>query len=515
MTMWSGAHGQSGGQTRVSAAVTYVTPATIYVGIGTNAGLQTGDTLIVHHKSLPIGRVVIFAVSSNSSAAQVLSANSAIVVGDSAYISKIIIRPSLEEPVTSSTPTGRKPRGIPADNYITGRVAVQYAGSGLLVNKMDFSQPSMLLQLNVARLFGTGMVLRAYGRTFYDLSKQFNTYGSGNRLSTRVYELSLVYDDPLAPVGYSFGRVLSPYVGGFGIFDGAQFFVRTGGFTAGVAGGGLPEPLHSSLDMTHQKGIAFANFAWGEDVFTRSDVTLAYGQQRYSGKFDRDFVYTQGYIRPTEVLSLYQSAEFDVHDLENGEQVTRFHLSSGYATLTYAPLQWLNFNAGYDATRPIYLFESMKNVPDSLFSRQMQEGIRGGVTVRLPMNIMLMSNISYRPTPGQHARTILTMMRMSNIASSGLDGGLQFTSTTGVYTTGTDVAADLSEWLWQSVGITARIDHYTYTITANNQRLNTTTATLGTNVMVSNAVYLLVNYDQVWDSLRNTQRLYFECGMRF
>lgn len=512
--MGGGAQGQTASPTRVNAAVTYVTPGTIYVGAGAIAGLETGDTLTITRHSSTIGRVVITAISSNSSAAQVLSASPAIVVGDSAYTLKVIVHPTKE--VVTQTAPGRsqKTHVGPLDNYVTGRVAIQYAGSGLLIKKMEFSQPSLLLQMNIARLFGTGTTFRIYSRTAYDLSTRYAFYGTGSRLSTRIYEMSFVYDDARAPLGYSFGRILSPYLGGFGVLDGGQVYMRTGGFTLGIAGGGLPEPIHSAIDLSHKKGAFFTNFAWGGDVFTRSDITLAYGEQIYRGKFDRDFMYTQGYIRPAETVSLYHSAEFDLHDLQGGTRISRFHLSNGFVTLTYMPLQWLNFNAGYDATRPIFLFESMKNVPDSLFSRQMQEGIRGGISVRLPMNLLVMSNVSYRPTPSQRAQTISSSLRMGNIVSSGIDGGLQFTTTKGIYTTGTDFGLDFSRWFWQSMGITARIDRYAYTISGTGQRLRTTTGSLGLNAMLSRSVYAMLNYDQVWDSLRNTQRVYFECGIR-
>ena len=509
------AHGQTTGKSLISAAVTYVTPGTIYVGAGAAAGLDIGDTLNITHKSSQIGRVCITAISSNSSAAAVLSANPAISLGDSAYVEKVIVRPSKEVAAQTQNAGSQKPRPGPEDNYITGRVALQYAGSGLLVKKMDFSQPSLLLQMNIARLFGTGATFRIYGRTAYDLSSQFAFYGNGGRLSSRIYEMSIVYDDPKSSYGYSAGRILSQYLGGFGVLDGGQAFARTGGLTVGIAGGGLPEPIHSAIDLSHKKGAFFTNFAWGKDVFTRSDVTLAYGQQTYQGKFDRDFLYTQGYIRPAETVSLYHSAEFDLHDLAGNERVSRFHLSNGFLTLTYMPLSWLNVNAGYDATRPIYLFESMKNLPDSLFSRQIQEGIRGGVSIRLPQNILLMENVSYRPTANQRAQTLTSSLRMGNIAASGIDGGVSFTTTKGIYTTGTDLALDFSRWFWQSMGLTARLDRYVYTISGTDLRLRTTTGSLGANAMLSRAVYLMLTYDQVWDSLRNTQRVYFECGMRF
>ncbi len=511
----TGAIAQPASGKRISAAVTYVTPGTVYINAGTGSGLATGDTLTVLHAATPVGRVVISAVSTTSSAATPVGAPFAATIGDTVYVMKSV--ESLPPPVpvrAAARSTERRP--APTENIVTGRVAVQYAGAGVFASAMDFSQPAVLLRLGIDRLFGTDLTFTMYGRTYYDLSDQFKLYGQGSRLSTRVYEMSLTYDRPQASYGYTLGRLISPFLGGLGQFDGGQVFVRSGGLSAGLAAGTQADPRTSAVTLDYQKGAVFANYAWGGDVFTRSDATIAYGQQLYKGKFDRDFLYTQASIRPTPTLSFYESSEFDVHDLVDGSRVSRLHLTSAFATLSYAPAQWVTLNAGYDATRVIYLFESMKAFPDSLINRELQRGVRGGFTLRLPLRAMFMGSATFRPTDGaKNAHTINTTLRVADIASSGVNAGLLYTTTLGLYTNGTGFAFDLDRWIGTAVVVGGRLDRYWYTIKAGDVHLSTTTLTVNTNARLSQQLYLLINYDQIWDTLRKSQRIYFEFGVRF
>ncbi len=505
--------GQAPTLRRIGASVTYVTPGTVYIGAGSKAGLQTGDTLTVVHGVAASGQIVITAISSTSSAASLIDAAAAVAIGDSVFI----LKPApVETPAPPATATAERVGSVSNDNIVSGRVAMQYAGAGVFGKALDFSQPALLLRLGIDRLFGTGMVFTFYGRTYYDLSDHFNLYGQGTRLNRRIYEMSVSYNNPASPIGYTVGRLISPFLGGLGQFDGGQFFYRTGGLTAGVAAGGQADPLTSNVDLNYQKGVAFANYAWGGDVFTRSDVTLAYGQQLNKGKFDRDFLYTQASIRPLQRVMFYESSEFDLHDINNGVVVRRFHLTSAFATLSYTPVDWLTLNAGYDASRLIYLFESMKAFPDSLINRELQTGLRAGFSVRLPMRMMLFTSGTFRPTPeARNAHTLNVMLRAADIASTGINAGGSFTNNITIYTNGSGFAFDLDRWLstWASIG--ARIEAYRYRIVVNDERLSTTTLTVNTNLRLSRMLYLLLNFDQIWDSLRSSQRAYLELGLRF
>ncbi len=511
------ARAQDSGLQRISGTVTYVTPGSVYFNAGSNTGLAIGDTLVVTRGPTALGKVVIGAISSSSSSAQVLAGAGAIAIGDSVSTMKHVDPKSGTQEAFTQSASQRWTPPEPTDNQLSGRIALQYAGAGVLGNTMDFSQPALLLRLGVERLFGTGLRFMVNGRTYHDFGGYSSRVGTQATTMTRIYELSVTSDDPGAPVGFSVGRILSPFLGGLGQFDGGQVYGRSGGFSFGLAAGTQANQLNSSFQTGYQKAAVFVNYAVSREEFQGTEMTVAYGQQLNHWNFDRDFLYTQLAIRTTGPVSFYESSEFDLHDISNGTKVSRFHLSNVFMNVTYTPVRWASLYAGYDANRLIYLFESMKTIPDTLFDRNLQQGVRGGLTFRLPSNILLLLNGTYRPGMGsqRNAKSGNATVRMSDIASSGFNAGLRYTNTRGVYTNGDGFTFDVDRWLsnWATVG--ARLDQWTYTILVSGERLHTTTLTLNTSMRLSRSWYLLVNFDQLWDSLRNSQRIYAEIGMHF
>ncbi len=178
-------------------------------------------------------------------------------------------------------------------------------------------------------------------------------------------------------MGWSAGRVTSLFMGGLGQIDGAQAYVKSGGFALGALAGyqtGLP-------DLKHQQSPAESRCIrplWmGRAAVRRWDATVAYGKQWYEGKLDRDFLYIQNTARLGLDLFLYQSTEVDLHVVEAGVP-TKLQLTNTFVTVSYVPLSWLSASAGFDAARNIYLLESMKTYPDSLFDHTLK-GYRGSV----------------------------------------------------------------------------------------------------------------------------------------
>jgi hypothetical protein len=507
---------QTTGLQKIAGAITYVTPGSVYFNAGSNVGLAIGDTLVASHGTNALGKVVISAISSSSSAAQVLPGAAAIAIGDTVSMMKHV-----EPKVLAEAETGRASRGWtppePTDNYVTGRIAAQYAGAGVLGSSMDFSQPSLLLRLGIERLFGTGLRFTLNGRAYRDMGAYATRYGTSSQTATRIYELNVTSDDPRTPIGFSLGRIISPFLGGLGQFDGGQVYAKSGQFSFGLAAGTQANPLNSSFETGYQKAALFVNYAVDREDFRGTEMTVAYGQQMNHWNFDRDFLYTQLAIRTTGPVSFYESSEFDLHDISNGIKVSRFHLTNVFMNVSYTPVRWASLSAGYDANRSIYLFESMKTVPDTLLDRNLQQGVRGGLTFRLPSTILLMFNGTYRPGTGsqRNAKNGNATVRMSDIAASGINAGLRYTLTKGVYTNGNGFAFDIDRWLSSSITVGARLDQYTYDILVSGERLKTTTLTLNSSLRLSRSWYLLVNFDQLWDSLRNAQRIYAEIGMHF
>ncbi len=504
---------------RIAASLSYIASGGVYLNAGTEGGFATGDTVTIFHGSTPSALATITAVSSSSSYALVLSQSEPLSVGDSVVVTKEIILdtprdPPDREPVLASVGPDRQ---LMESNSVTGRLAFQYGGAGVIGRSLDFSQPAAVMRLDVARLFGTGVTLSLHGRAYHELSDQAGLYGQRVRTNVRMYQLSLTYDNARWWYGYSLGRFTSRYIGGLGVVDGGQLFLRLGGFRLGAVAGLQANYRTSSINTDQAKVGVFINYDWGSSVFTGSNVTVAYSQNLFRGKLDREFLYLQASIRLGPRLFLYQSTELDLHTVRNGVRENAFRFTNTFLTVSYTPLSWLALNGGYDATRAIYLFESMKSIADTLLDRSLREGYRASVSFRLPMRVTLTASGNVRLASGStsSAHTLGTSLHLNDILRSGFDVGIRYAAIRGLYTDGDDIALDIARWISQSLSVMARLDRYEYTVVGEEGRLATLTASANVSYRVSRSLYCLVNLEQVWDTLQDARRVYLEIGLHF
>jgi hypothetical protein len=514
------ASGRSSGEEkqRIAGVVTYLSGSNIYVDAGREKGLEVGDTLTILRKAISIGRGVIIAVSSNSSASQLLPPADSVAVGDSARVFKIVPLQPVQPAAAKLAPAGRETGSATGSDgmIVHGRVGLQYAGAGSLNSRPDFSQPSVLLRLDLSRMPG-GLSFSFYGRSSYDLADRSVFSSQSGRWGMRLFEMALAYDNPGAWYGFGVGRLTSRYVGGLGAFDGGQIFVRQGNLSAGFVLGFQPDYRTSQIQTDQQKMAGFVNYAWGGDVFHSNNSTIAYGQQLFKGKLDRDFLYLQNTFNLGSALFLYQSSEVDLHDMKDSVRSPAFRLNNTFVTLSYMPVSWLTANAGYDATRNYLLFESMKTFPDTLIDRELQQGFRVGASIRLPLRMSISGTANFRlqSESGRQARTFGTSFRMGDIGGSEVNVGAQYLRIQGLYTDGDDMSVDIDRWVTQAIYLSLRLDRYAYTYVQQPGSAITTTAGLNVNVSFTRSWYFMVTFDRVWDPSRNSFRAFGEISYHF
>ena len=236
---------------------------------------------------------------------------------------------------------------------ISGRIAVQYFGNRS-ADGFATSTPSVLGNLNIPGLFGTGMSFTVHGRVARELAPASSMTSGRSRTNVRLYEMALRSDVPGNGLGFALGRVTPRYAAGLGPIDGVEAFVHTGRFTAGILGGLQPDYINSGIDTYRQKAALFVNYGWQNDESGGGDVSVAYGRLMYKGKLDRDFVYLQSSMRIGSTLFLYQSTEIDMTGLDGTERTSKPRLTNTFVNPSYSPVSWLSLDGGYDATRMVY-----------------------------------------------------------------------------------------------------------------------------------------------------------------
>jgi hypothetical protein len=509
--------------------VTFVSASGVYASRGASSGISTGDTMIVLKRPMPAIRLIVNAVSSGSSVAPFAPTAGQIRVGDSVEFhlrppqTIISAKPDTESVVVRKSvvvPTSPVATPNPQDGHdplVRGRVALQYAGAGQFGKQMDISEPSLLLRLDVSRLFDDDLSFSMYGRTSYDVSENYSRWGIGSRSRNRLYEMAFSYH-PAEGVGGDAGRIVSQFAGGMGQLDGAQVYMKTGELAFGVLAGTQPDYTTSGFDFTQQRGSAFINLTFNEkDYANRKSLTAAYGRQLHEGRFDRDFLYTQVSAQFGSEISFYENSEIDLHTLSNETAASGFSLTNTFVSLSYTPMDWVTMTGGFDASRSIYLFDSMKSIADSLLDRELREGFRGSLSLRLPFKLLLMMNGTYRMKTAntRDSHTLGSNLRTYDLLGSGVSMGAGYMRIVGAYTTGNEYSADADWWFTQMMSFSVRFDQYTYQLVVTGDQNTTTTLTGMFNLRFSRSFYAMISFDQVWDSVRNSQRAFVEAGYQF
>lgn len=515
------------GKKELQYSVSYVAASVVYINAGREGSIAVGDTLTIYHEQVQIGTVLVTAVSKKSSASQILSQSFPIVAGDEARIVKIVEIPQTEIVLVKKSETDSTSKIVSTpmrvlqtgndENEVTGRIGLQYSGVLAEDSRLNLNQPSVMGRINIRNLYGTGMVFSMYGRTYYDLSDIYSRYGDHSRLKNRMYDFSLQTNDPEASLGYGVGRMSSEFVGGLGTFDGGHFYYRYNTITSGFLFGARVQEQKVSVEPNEIKGAFFVNVKFGSDFLHQYNGTLAYGRQLVKGNLDREFLYLQNFLTMGSEISLYESTEIELNDINNGVKKKALKLSNTYFSVNYYPNEWLSTNVGFDGSRTIYLFETMKSISDTLLDKNLMQGYRFGATVKLPYYMSLSGNISYRTKKGdaRDARTISTTYRISDILRTDIGAGVRYADIVGVYSNGTNFTLDLDRTFFYVLSVALRYDYYKYTILTLKQTYTTHTATINTSYRFSRMLYSSLAVDGVLDNTMNSMRVYAEIGIRF
>lgn len=507
-------------------SVSYVAASTVYIAAGREQRIDVGDTLKIFHASKEIGNVAVTAVARRTSVAQILVQHIPFVVGDDAVITKDILQQQNDtvaitrnDTIHTSDSVGtvvRQERKS-AENIVSGHATLQLSDVIAGDSRYNLTQPALLFRLNVDNLIGTGIRLSMDDHSYYDRTNSYTQYGNKAGTAHRLYELSLRRELPDAPTGFEVGRMTSRFVGGMGTFDGFQFYYRQNDFTVGVLGGAQVNDPALVLNNTGTKGSIFVNYRTGQDVFHYYDGTLAYGRQMVNNKLDREFMYVQNTFAVNPTLSFYESSEIELDKATNNVLKPAFNLSNTNFSMNYYPVDWLYANLGYDAARPVYLFETMKTIPDSLFDKNLLQGYRATVTFHLPLAATLSENATFRSrqdsTPDAH--TLTTTLRLSNIFDSGFDPGVRYSSIVGEYSTGKDLAFDLDRTFGNIIAISLRYDYSKASIALLRQTYTTKTVTANVYYTISRTWYASLTLDDVIDATLGDYQGFVEIGFRF
>ncbi|MDF1543669.1 MAG: hypothetical protein P1R58_01055 [bacterium] len=406
-----------------SAEITYVSSEAVYINVGSNAGLKTGDSLAVIRAGDTLTWLVITNIGSNSAAATSLDQFTGLKAGDIVSIETEAAEPVktiLPEspPATRSTRKPDRPRKERLQGSITLEQTRQFDQSG---SNRDWSQSGIGLRLRMDNIRGSGIKFNLRHRTrLYHRSRPPRSDQSKDSWTHRLSELSFTYEGPGNHWGA--GRVSAPQVRGMGYVDGAYFTKRlTSKLSVGLAGGTTPRYSDSGFDFDRKKAGLFVGYETGAYDSKRLAASVALSSEYRGSVVSRDFLYLQTNFSSSRRIYIFQSAELDVNrDWRFGAAGKRLELTNYFGSTRVALTRNLNIRLSYDNRTTIRYFE-YRDIADSLFDDRSRKGLRGGFDWNVSSRISLSADggIRMRSDVNGDSKNSSFSLRLKRFPASG------------------------------------------------------------------------------------------------
>ena len=392
---WGAAVTSAAGADADPPIVNYVSADAVYLNVGKHAGLEIGTRVEVVRDGRTIAVLEVVHVSSNSASCRIVEQTEAPRAGDTAvFIAAALPETTAAEP--GAQPPPPRTAAVAAEtrtvNVVSGYIAFENVWQqDLTGSDLSSLQPAIAARVVVKNVGGTGGELRFRDRLrYYHRDRPASALIDTGEWYHRLTELAFVVDAPRATYAWGIGRLFVPDMIGVGLIDGGYVSVRFAKYLrAGAAGGLAPDPSNLSLDADRVQAGGYLALDYESAQRWRFTSSAALMGRYKSGTVSREFVYWQNVFNLYRRLALFQSVEIDINrDWRReaaGESTTfsNFFISASAELTKNASVDF-----SYDSRRNVRVYET-KETPDSLFDDVVNDGYRGGVTLRLPHAVTL------------------------------------------------------------------------------------------------------------------------------
>lgn len=524
--------------------ITYISSSAVYTTIGKDNFAVTGDTVYLK-KETHFPAMVINAISRRSSACALLipvnqidtgmtvsvkiprerlsltirpvvaadSANIKTTSGDSLWLGVIEKNNSLRK-LESGTKENSNRIIKPEENILSGRVAFQY----MMIrdrNNPDYNyyQPGAVLHVSLNRIQGSYWNLNSHLRFRNTRTKSTRRYDD---YPLRIYEMSLEYDNAASALYYTVGRVSSPVINGIGSFDGGYVHYRLNRrFKLGGFLGTEPDYMKSTPQTNTIKIGSFIHYEYCSECDRQFRSTLAFSGQYVKGNIDREYLYTQNDLSLGTRWFLYQNSEFGINRSSLSRRNQTIELSNIYIMARYNPVQAVSLNLSFDDRKNVYLLQTYKSIPDSLFDDASRLGIRSEVRWRATKQLTLSANSSVRTRNGDSRHTYLHSVGSSyyNVPKLRMNLDYRFFYTTTPYTSAYSHSMNLSRFFSRlQLALNLRSYHYQYRILKGSS--DRYSVTFDCNYSWNSKLFSSFEYEYSFGKQDKTDRLFLEFSFR-
>ncbi len=427
-------------------AILHLNDASVYIDKGAVDGLAEGDLVTLERDGAPLATLQVAYAAPHSASCTVLAAS-----GPLAAESGLRLASSEGKPIPTDLPLHGKPALEPAGAppfTLTGRLAVEWRRfTDDSDAEEDFTQPALAARLKAERLWGQPLEFRLHLRSKQNQrSRALDSERPKEEWLHRVYEAALVWNCPQGRLRASAGRLTSSDLPGAGNWDGGELRVRLNPrWSVGALAGSLPGLADSSFDRDKQGYGSYLLYSAGAPGANAYRGSLGWVGQYDGHLASREFLSTRNTLRYGRV-TLQQLAELDLNrdwrEEAAGESTTLSRFNAG---LHLQARPCLRLSLSYDRWEPVRTLFT-REIPDSLYARSLQQGLKGGATLRLPHRVSLGASLGYRDREDEDKRPVFAScdLGVGDIAGSGVEAALHYAYADGRFARSHVPSLDLS-----------------------------------------------------------------------
>jgi hypothetical protein len=391
--------------------VKYLSAENVYLDGGEADGLSVGARLVVIGTGGVKSELEVVFVAAHSASCKVVGAPGDIRIGDRVQLKSlpagdtaIIVDTAPAVTVdTAAAPSTvvRPPTHIPAP--LTGSVSVNfYQWNDESASNLDFTQATARVSLKARRLWGKEMTLAVRGRGRFDKrQRDYRSEVEREDWQNRLWEFSLSYEEPTAPINFWAGRILPRRAGGIGYLDGVLIEgVMSGRMRAGLFAGTYPNWLYDERSLSLMKGGGYVAYTTGDYRGLFVEECIGAVGEYHGSEANREYLTVQGRLSRGNAWGVNHAAEIDVNRSWRKDRAGKtFEMSSLYVTGWVRPVQRLRLSLSYDNRTNYWTFVNRSTV-DSLFDDNLRQGARLQADLTLPSQVFASVSTGYRDRAG-------------------------------------------------------------------------------------------------------------------
>jgi hypothetical protein len=455
--------------------VKYVSVENVYIDGGQADDLAVGTRLVVLGKQGSKAELEVVYVAEHSASCKVIGAAVDIQAGDAVQLKTL---PTVGSPIVADTskPVAAEAKPIPEptplqvdriQSSVGGNLSLSlYKWNDNSESNLDFSQATARISLKARRLWGKEITLSVRGRGRFDQrQRDYRSEIERRDWQNRLWEFSLSYDEPSAPVNVQVGRILPRRAGTIGYLDGLLAEARLSDrFRAGLFGGSYPDWLYDERGFTLMKGGGYFSYVAGEYRNLYFEQTLGAVGEYHGNDVNREFLVIQGQISRGSAWGLSHTGEVEINRSWRKSQAgMSFELSSLYVNGWIRPTSRTRFSLSYDNRTNYWTFDS-RSVIDSLFDDRLRQGIRLQSDLTLPAHLFSSVSAGYRKRSGDPDPTwsYSSQLRKGDLLFPGLSLAVQYAAFDGPFNRGYNYSIRATSFFGGRYTVNAAYGSYAY-----------------------------------------------------